>query len=42
VFDEDGDVVFENADGSNLDPIAIPEGYLVFVDNGDSTWSAGS
>ena len=42
VFDEDGDVVFENADGSTLPPISIPEGYLVFVDNGDSTWSAGS
>ena len=41
VFDEDGDVVFENADGSTLEPIAIPEGYLVFVDNQDSTWSVG-
>jgi hypothetical protein len=40
-FDEDGDVVFENADGSTLQPIAIPEGYLVFVDNNDSTWSVG-
>ena len=40
-FNEDGDVVFENADGSTLRPIPIPEGYLVFVDNGDSTWSAG-
>jgi len=41
VFNESGDVVFENADGSLLDPIEIPEGFLVFVDNGDSTWSVG-
>jgi hypothetical protein len=40
-FNEGGDVVFENADGSTLRPIPIPEGYLVFVDNGDSTWSVG-
>jgi hypothetical protein len=41
-FNGAGDVVFENADGSTLEPIAIPQGYLVFLDNGDSTWSAGS
>ena len=40
-FNEDGDVVFENADGSTLEPIEIPDGFLVFVDNGDSTWSVG-
>jgi hypothetical protein len=40
-FNIDGDVVFQNADGSVLQPIEIPEGYLVFVDNGDSTWSVG-
>jgi hypothetical protein len=40
-FDGDGDVVFENEDGSALPAIEIPEGYLVFVDNGDSTWSVG-
>jgi hypothetical protein len=38
-FNDDGDVVFENADGSALPPIEIPEGFLVFVDNQDSTWS---
>jgi hypothetical protein len=35
-------IEFDNADGSELSPIEIPEGFLVFVDNGDSTWSAGS
>lgn len=40
-FDANGDIAFENADGSVLTPIEIPEGYLVFVDNGDSTWSVG-
>lgn len=40
-FDEAGDVVFENADGSFVAPIDIPAGTLVFVDNGDSTWSVG-
>lgn len=37
----DGSVVFENSDGSSAAPIAIPNGVLVFVDNGDSTWSVG-
>lgn len=40
-FNPAGDVVFTSADGSALSPIEIPEGYLVFVDNGDSTWSVG-
>lgn len=36
-----GDVVFENEDGTFLEAIEIPAGTLVFVDNGDSTWSVG-
>lgn len=40
-FNVNGEIVFENADGSTLTPIEIPEGYLVFVDNNDSTWSVG-
>lgn len=40
-FDANGDIVFENADGSVLSPIEIPAGHLVFVDNNDSTWSVG-
>ena len=40
-FDESGDLVFVNADGSLLTPIEIPSGTLVFTDNGDGTWSAG-
>jgi hypothetical protein len=34
-------IEFDNADGSELSPIEIPDGFLVFVDNGDSTWSVG-
>jgi hypothetical protein len=41
-FNGNGDVVFEDGDGNFLDSIAIPDGFVVFVDNGDSTWSAGS
>lgn len=37
----DGSVIFENQDGTTLSPIEIPNGVLVFVDNGDSTWSVG-
>jgi hypothetical protein len=38
----DGDtVIFENSDGTLLAAITIPEGVLVFTDNGDSTWSVG-
>lgn len=40
-FNIDGDLAFVNADGSLLDPITIPAGTLVWVDNGDGTWSAG-
>jgi len=40
-FNESGDVVFENSDGSLLSAIEIPDGFLVFVDNNDSTWSVG-
>lgn len=40
-FNEAGQIVFENADGTVLEEITIPEGYLVFVDNGDLTWSVG-
>lgn len=41
-FNGSGDVVFEDGDGNFLDAIAVPAGSVVFVDNGDSTWSAGS
>lgn len=34
-----GQLRFVNADGSTVAPIDIPPGVLVFVDNGDSTWS---
>ena len=34
-------VIFENGDGTFVDPITIPEGFQVWVDNGDSTWSVG-
>jgi hypothetical protein len=34
-------VVFQNFDGSMVSPITFPEGFLVFLDNGDSTWSVG-
>lgn len=37
----DGAVEFENDDGTFVDPIEIPDGTVVFVDNGDSTWSVG-
>jgi hypothetical protein len=40
-FNEDGELVFVNADGSLLAPIEIPDGYTAFVDNNDSTWSIG-
>ena len=32
-------IEFLNGDGSELPAIEIPTGWLVFVDNGDSTWS---
>jgi hypothetical protein len=38
-FNEDGKLVFVNAGGSAIAPIDIPSGVLVFIDNGDSTWS---
>ena len=38
---ESHQVTFQNADGSYLSPIAIPDGYTVMVDNGDGTWSVG-
>lgn len=41
-FDQDGDLVFLNPDQSELDPVEVPDGYLVLIDNGDGTWSAGS
>ena len=37
-----GAVQFVNADGSLVQPISIPNGTVVFVNNGDSTWNAGS
>lgn len=36
-----GDVIFENEDGSFVEAITIPAGTLVWVDNGDGTWSVG-
>jgi len=36
-----GYVTFYNLDGSSVSPIAVPAGTLVFVDNGDGTWSVG-
>jgi hypothetical protein len=41
-FNGDGDLVFTNADGSLLDPIGIPAGTLLFIDNEDGTWSVGA
>lgn len=40
-FNNDGDLVFVNADGTVLNPIDPPDGVLAFTDNGDSTWSVG-
>lgn len=40
-FPSPNTVIFENSDGSVLEAITIPEGVVVFVDNGDSTWSVG-
>lgn len=37
-----GAVQFVTEDGSLIPPIQIPNGSLVFVNNADSTWSAGS
>jgi len=37
----DGSVTFTDSAGGTLTPIAIPDGVLVWVDNGDSTWSVG-
>ena len=37
----DGSVIFEDERGIFLDPIEIPDGTLVFVDNEDGTWSVG-
>ena len=34
-------IIFENYGGTKLLPITIPDGVVVFVDNHDSTWSAG-
>ena len=39
-FNEDGELVFVNADNTVLDPVDVPDGVTVFVDNGDSTWTA--
>ena len=36
-----GTVIFEDLGGGFLEPITIPNGVLVFVDNGDATWSVG-
>lgn len=34
-------VIFENADGSFLEAIEVPDGTLVFLDNADGTWTVG-
>lgn len=36
-----GDLVLANDDGSFVEPIEIPAGTVVFVSNGDGTWSVG-
>lgn len=38
-WNDNNELVFVNADGTLLQPIQIPSGVLVFIDNGDSTWS---
>ena len=39
-FDEDGNLVLVNSDGSALQPIApVDDGTLIFVDNSDGTVS---
>lgn len=38
-FTGDNELVFVNADSTELSPIEIPSGVMVFLDNGDSTWS---
>lgn len=34
-------VIFEHSDGATLEPIEVPDGTLVFLDNGDGTWTVG-
>ena len=34
-------VIFEHSDGATLEAIDVPEGTLVFLDNGDGTWTVG-
>lgn len=40
-FNDDGDLVLENADGTTIDPITLPSVAVALVDNGDGTWSVG-
>lgn len=37
----DDTVIFAHSDGTTLEPIDVPAGVAVFVDNGDGTWSVG-
>lgn len=41
VFDDNGRLVLINDNGSRTSPIEPANGVLVFVDNGDGTWSVG-
>lgn len=41
-FNGDGDLVFLNSNGVELEPIVVPSGVLSFVDNGDGTWTVES
>ena len=37
----DDTVIFEHSDGTTLEAIDVPDGTLVFLDNGDGTWTVG-
>ena len=37
----DDTVIFEHSDGTALEAIDVPDGTLVFLDNGDGTWTVG-
>ena len=40
-FDDDGNLVLDNDDGSTTDPIVPADGTLLLIDNGDGTVSVG-
>lgn len=39
-FNNNGDLILQNEDGSTLSPIPTSD-VLIFIDNGDGTWSIG-